>query len=162
VFAQNLLQSGPMVGYSSMREVGLWVQTKSSAKVKFAYWNVVQQKNKFFTKEVATKEEDAFTAKLIADKLEPGQKYNYELYINGKKAALPYELKFQTQKLWQWRTDPPEFNFVTGSCLYINEEQYDRPGKPYGSDYEILTSIYNKKPDFMIWLGDNFYYREAD
>lgn len=162
LFAQNLLQSGPMVGYSSMREVGLWVQTKSSAKVKFAYWNVDQPKNKFFTKEIATKEEDAFTAKLIADKLEPGQKYNYELYINGKKINRPHELKFQTQKLWQWRTDPPEFNFVTGSCLYINEEQYDRPSKPYGSDYEILTSIYNKKPDFMIWLGDNFYYREAD
>gem|GEM_PF-6823568 len=39
VFAQaNLLQSGPMVGYSEMKEVLLWVQTKSSAKVKFAYW----------------------------------------------------------------------------------------------------------------------------
>lgn len=162
ITAQNLLQSGPMVGYSTMREVCLWVQTKSSANVKFVYWNSNDIKKRFLTKEVLTKEEDAFTAKLIADKLEPGQKYEYELHINGNRIDRPYELKFQTQLLWQWREDPPEFSFVTGSCFYVNEEKYDRPGKPYGSDYKIMNSIYDKRPDFMIWLGDNWYYREPD
>ncbi len=162
LIAQELLQSGPMVGYSSMREVGLWVQTKSSAKVKFSYWNINEPKKKFFTDELITEKENGFTAKLIADQLEPGQKYNYELYINGKPVKRNYELKFQTQKLWQWREDPPEFNFATGSCFYVNETQYDRPGKPYGSDYHIMKSIYEKHPDFMIWLGDNFYLREVD
>jgi len=38
----------------------------------------------------------------------------------------------------------------------------DRPGKPYGSDYEILTTMADVKPDAMIWLGDNTYYREVD
>lgn len=160
--AQDLLQSGPMVGYSAMREVSLWVQTKAPAKVKFSYWNVNNTGKKFATKEISTKEDEAFTAKLIAGNLEPGQTYNYALYINGKKIARPYELKFQTQKLWQWRGDPPEFSFATGSCLYVNEEVYDRPGKPYGSDYGIMKSIYEKHPDFMVWLGDNWYYREAD
>lgn len=162
VHTQNLLQSGPMVGYSTMREVCLWVQTKSKAKVKFEYWNVNEPNKKFSTKEISTFEDEGFTAKLIAGNLEPGQIYNYEIFINGKKVKRPYELKFQTQKLWQWREDPPEFSFATGSCLYVNEEQYDRPGKPYGSEYEILSSIYNKKPDFMVWLGDNWYYREPD
>lgn len=159
---QSLLQSGPMVGYSTMKEVCLWAQTKSKAKVKFEYWNVNEPNKKFSTKEITTVEEEGFTAKLIAVNLEPGQNYNYELFINGKKVKRSYELKFQTQKLWQWREDPPEFSFATGSCLYINEEKYDRPGKPYGSEYEILSSIYNKKPDFMVWLGDNWYYREPD
>ncbi len=162
LFAQDLLRAGPMVGYSTMRETILWVQTKSSAKVKFVYWNVNEVKKKYATKEFVTKDEEGYTAKLICDQLEPGQKYNYELHINGKKVVRPYELKFQTQELWQWRKDPPEFNFVTGSCLYVNEPIYDRPGKPYGSDYEILNSIYDKHPDFMLWLGDNWYYREAD
>lgn len=162
LFAQDLLEAGPMVGYSAMRETELWVQTKSSAKVKFVYWNVNDLKKKYSTKEIITKDEDAFTAKLICDQLEPGQKYNYQIFINGKKILRPYELQFQTQELWQWRKDPPEFNFVTGSCLYVNEPIYDRPGKPYGSDFEILKSIYNKHPDFMLWLGDNLYLREAD
>ena len=35
---QSLLQSGPMLGYSEMREVMLWVQTKEAAEVQFVYW----------------------------------------------------------------------------------------------------------------------------
>ena len=58
--------------------------------------------------------------------------------------------------------DAPDFDFVAGSCFYINEEAYDRPGKPYGGDYQILDAIYRDKPDFMVWLGDNTYLREAD
>lgn len=151
-----------MVGYSAMREVALWVQTKSSAKVKFVYWNRNEMKTKFSSKEVLTKESDAFTTQVTINNLEPGQIYNYEVYINGRKIAHKYEFKFRTQELWQWRKDPPDFSFVTGSCLYVNEPQYDRPGKPYGSDYEILSSIYNKEPGFMLWLGDNLYLREVD
>ena len=160
--AQNLLQSGPMVGYSAMREVCLWVQTKSSAKVKFVYWNVDDPSKKFDSKAYTTNEKEAYTAKIIIGNLEPGQKFNYALYINNKKVNRPYELDFQTQKLWQWREDPPEINFITGSCLYINETKYDRPGKPYGSDYGILKSMYDKHADFVVWLGDNWYYREPD
>ena len=158
----DLLSAGPLVGYSAMREVAIWVQTTDEAEVHIEYWNVNNKNDRFTTKTETTYEDDAYTAKLIADEVEPGQKYNYELYINDIKVERPYPLQFQTQKLWQWREDPPEFSFITGSCLYINEPQYDRPGTPYGSDYEILKSIYQKHPDFIVWLGDNLYLREAD
>ena len=160
--AQEILQSGPMVGYSAMREAGLWVQTSKPAKVKIAFWNIKEPKTVVYTNEVNTKKEEGYTAKLTAENLEPGQVYNYSLLINGKKVAHPYDLKFQTQKLWQFRTDPPKFTFAAGSCFYVNEPEYDRAGKGYGSDYEIVKSIYEKHPDFMVWLGDNWYYREAD
>lgn len=158
----SLLQSGPMVGYSEMREVMLWVQTKNSAKVKFAYWEKGSPAQKSFTQEVTTRKEDAFTAHLVADAVEPGKKYTYELYINNQKVERPYPLEFQTQVLWAFRTDPPNIKFATGSCAYVNDTPYDRPGKPYGSNYEIFTKIYEQKPDFMLWLGDNVYLREAD
>lgn len=158
----NLLQSGPMVGYSEMREVLLWVQTKSSAKVKFAYWEKGSPTKKSFTKELSTLKEEAFTARLVADEVEPGKKYEYELYINNQKVSRPYPLEFQTQVLWAFRTDPPNIKFAAGSCTYVNDTPYDRPGKPYGSNYSIFTKIYEQKPDFMLWLGDNAYLREAD
>ncbi len=163
IFAQsNRLQSGPMVGYSEMREVALWVQTNQSAKVKIGYWDKENPKQKYFTDEKATTKEEAFTSTLIADEVEPGKHYNYELYIDGKLIEINYPLEFQTLKLWQWRGDPPDFSFVVGSCAYVNEEQYDRPGKPYGGSYEIYKSIFEKHPDFMVWLGDNYYLREPD
>jgi alkaline phosphatase D len=158
----NLLQSGPMVGYSDMREVLLWAQTKSSAKVKFGYWEKGSPSKKNFTEEITTKKNQAFVAKLVADVVEPGKKYEYELYINGQKVARNYPLEFQTQVLWAFRTEPPNFKFAAGSCLYVNDAPYDRPGKPYGSNYEILTKIYEQRPDFMLWLGDNAYMREPD
>lgn len=159
---RELLQSGPMVGYSEMREVMLWLQTKKEASVKIIYWDTMDPDKKYETNEVKTTSEDAFTAHLIAGNVEPGRRYNYEVLINNKKLKFNYPLEFQSLKLWQWRSDPPDFTFATGSCAFINEEPYDRPGKPYGGDYHIFESIYKKKPDFMLWLGDNTYLREVD
>ncbi|RLD46271.1 MAG: alkaline phosphatase family protein [Bacteroidetes bacterium] len=163
LFSQkNMLQSGPMVGYSDMFEVMLWAQTKKEAAVKIIYYNLNAPEKNHTTNTVVTKKENAYTAHLLADEVEPGLLYNYDLYINDKKISFDYKTQFQTQKLWKWRTDAPDFSFATGSGAYINEPAYDRPGKGYGGDYQIYESIADKKPDFMLWLGDNTYLRESD
>ncbi len=160
--AQSLLQSGPMVGYSTMREVCIWVQTSAPAAVKIEYWNKNKPDKKYLTMTINSIDDEACTAKLICDNLEEGQKYSYQVYINNIRIELPYKLEFQTQNLWQWRQDPPSFSFAAGSCTYINEDGFDRPGKPYGDEYQIFTSIHKLSPNFMLWLGDNTYLREAD
>lgn len=163
IYAQSsLLQSGPMLGYSDVREVLLWAQTKAPAKVQFKYWDKANPKQVFETDIAQTVKDKAFTAALIADKVLPGRKYQYALYINGRKVDRPYPLEFQTQVLWKYRTDPPDFTIAAGSCVYVNEAEFDRPGKPYGQAYEIFKAIHDKRPDAMIWLGDNIYLREGD
>ena len=135
VFSQkNLLQSGPMIGYSEMLEVMLWAQTTKEAKVKIIYYNINKPDIKHSTNTVSTNKNNGFTAHLIADKLEPGQIYNYDLYINNKKISFDYKTQFKTQKIWKWREDAPDFSFASGSGTYINEEKYDRPGKGYGGN----------------------------
>jgi alkaline phosphatase D len=158
----ELLQSGPMLGYSDMKETLLWVQTKSAAKVRFEYWEKGLPMKKNSTPDIFTTEPEAFIAKGIANRVEPGKEYEYALYLNDNKVIRPYPLTFRTQALWQYRTEPPDFTLAAGSCFYSNEEQYDRPGKGYGSDYEIFSSIFAKKPEVMLWLGDNTYLREPD
>jgi alkaline phosphatase D len=91
-----------------------------------------------------------------------GKKYDYEVLVNGKKMAFDYALEFQTQDLWQYRHDPPAFSFIFGTCNYVNEEGTDRPGRGYGGADEVYAAMHAKKPDFMLWGGDNFYYREPD
>jgi alkaline phosphatase D len=162
LFAQsNLLQSGPMVGYSSFKEVMLWVQTTEAAKVHFIYYDKEKPNIKLKTETVQTSSQTVFVAKALA-LVQPGKKYTYELYINGKLVSRPYPLEFQSQVLWQWRTDPPAFKFAFGSCNYVNETEVDRPGTPYGGEHQIFNSILQKKPDFMLWAGDNTYLREVD
>ncbi|GJM35263.1 MAG: alkaline phosphatase [Saprospiraceae bacterium] len=151
-----------MLGYSEMREVLLWVQTKEAAEVHFEYWEDSKPKVVHTTDKIQTNKQEAFTAKLIADQLEPGKTYEYRLHINGKLVELPYPMVFHTQPLWQWRTDPPPFRIALGSCAYTNEPKYDRPGTAYGGSNKIFQSIHAKKPNAMIWLGDNIYLREVD
>ncbi len=162
VFSQNLVKSGPMVGYSTMREALLWVQTTQSSEVYFEYFDKENSGKKYKTETFITQANNGFVARLIADQILPGKKYTYQLYVDGKRVKRKYPMEFQSQTLWQWRTDPPEVNFAIGSCAFINEKRFDRSGKPYGSGYEIFNSIHEKKPDFMLWLGDNTYLREAD
>jgi alkaline phosphatase D len=156
------IKNGPMVGYSDMKEVMLWVQTEKSAKVKFNYWEQDKPSAKMTTDEVLTIKKDGFIAKIICDQVTMGKKYTYEVLLNNKVITRDYPLAFQTQELWQYRKDPPTFKFALGSCNYINEEATDRPGRGYGGFNEVFKSIHEKKPDFMIWGGDNVYYREAD
>lgn len=156
------LQSGPMLGYADMFEVLIWVQTKSESAVRVEYWDAEKTDQKYFTETVQTSAGHGFTAKCIANKVQPGRNYQYTVHINGGAVQLPYPTTFKTQTLWQWRTDPPAFSVATGSCTYVNEPEYDRPGTPYGSDYAILESLAAKKPDVMVWLGDNYYFREPD
>lgn len=150
-----------MVGYSEMMEVALWVQTTEEAEVYFRYRAVGAEKT-YRTQTVNTSPVSAFTAKVIADSVDQGMEYTYTLFINGKEVTLDRELNFETQKLWQWREDPPAFTFAIGSCAYVNEEAYDRPGNGYGSNYQIFEALSEADPNFMIWMGDNVYLREAD
>jgi alkaline phosphatase D len=156
------LRSGPMTGYSEMREAMLWVQTSRAARVRFEYWDSLAPGTRLHTAEVATEARTAFTARLVADQVEPGRVYHYELLLDGSRVPLGRPLRFRTQALWQWREDPPAFRIALGSCFYVNEPAYDRPGTPYGSDFQVLDAIGRARPDAMLWLGDNTYLREAD
>jgi alkaline phosphatase D len=161
--AQNAtLQSGPMVGYADMREVHLWVQTTAPANVSIRYADTAHMERWYWTKTHVATSATAFCVHLVADSVEPGRVYRYEVYLDGRKVERPYPLLFRTPPLWQWRTDPPTFRIAAGSCAYINEPDYDRPGTPYGGEYRIFEAIAAKEPDIMIWLGDNVYFREPD
>lgn len=156
------LQSGPMLGYADLREVLVWVQANGPVPVVMRYWESGKPETARSTEPVLAQAHTAYTAKCIAGLLEPGRTYEYEILLNGRAIQRPYPLRFATQPIWRWRTDPPVFSVATGSCAYINETQYDRPGTPYGSDYQIFGHIADQKPNLMVWLGDNVYYREPD
>lgn len=159
IYAQ--LQNGPMLGYVNHREAAIWVQTQDEAKVEIIYQSV--NTNKTHIETAQTLDSQANTATIIADSLQPGTTYQYQIKVNDQFVGdKDNYYKFSTQKLWQWREEPPEWKMALGSCTYINEKQYDRPGEPYGGDYSIFNAVHEKEPDIMLWLGDNIYMREVD
>jgi alkaline phosphatase D len=175
-----LLSGGPMPAYSEMTETAIWVQTTRPAAVQIQFhpverlvyaekepqrWMPVTRAGVAASPEVRTRVEDDLIAVVKLTDLQPGTRYAYTLTIDGQEVRRDYPLRFQTQPHWRWAVrpaQPPEFTFAFGSCSYINQPETDRPGTPYGGGYEIYGSIAGLRPDFMLWLGDNVYYREMD
>lgn len=153
---------GPMAGANSMRSSKIWLQTDASASVEIAFWPIGKPEQKLLSPSILTQADDDFTALFDLVSLEPGMEYAYQVVLDGSVSNKLPTLKFHTQKLWQWRENPPNFTLMTGSCSYINEAVYDRPGNGYGNHYGIFNAMAKREPELMLWLGDNVYYREVD
>ena len=149
----NCILSGPMLGHIGFQTARVWVQTQGSCQI------VIQFKKEgdesWRSKRVKTVKEAFFTHTFLLDSLEPGTGYIYKLNQGS-------EMRFETLVDWTYKAPPPELTVAAGSCTYINEEDYDRSGKPYGQSSSIFRSIAQADPDVMLWLGDNTYLRPAD
>jgi len=157
----------PMVGHVGLRDARIWIQAEDVAKGQIECWVAdAPQSTEVHRSDVQMlKTGRANTATFNLGGLEPGTSYSFRILINGQEVTQGIDvsaLRFETQPLWQYRTDPPEFTIAVGSCSYINETAYDRPGTPYGGGYGIFNTIAESDPDLMIWLGDNVYFREVD
>ncbi len=156
----SLLRAGPMNAWAAMREACVWVQTQKPAKVQLAFQ---REDAKGSTARLSPVTETTHSgdciAKIVLEDLNSGSTYRYQVLVNGVPVG---QGKLHTQKQWRYRGDPPDVDFLFGSCLYINEKETDRPGKPYGGGYEIFDAMAQRKADFMLWLGDNCYLREPD
>jgi alkaline phosphatase D len=160
--SSSWLRSGPMLGYSEMTETVVWLQTRRPVTAQIRFWKRGMPESTRLSRIVKTDEKNDLIARIKLSQLEFGTRYDYEVYLDGWRVPFQHETSFQTQAMWRWRSEPPVFKFAVGSCAYINDTPYDRPGTPYGSGMEVFRAIAANKPDFMIWLGDNIYYREAD
>lgn len=153
------LKAGPMPGANSLRSAKIWLQADGPADLQLRYWPLGKNNQSRESGIYPLTHQSDFSEVITLEKLEPGHIYQYQVILDGK--AVKGDWQFHTQKLWQWREDPPEFTMMLGSCTFINEVEYDRP-RPYGGGYEIFDAMTSRKPDMMLWLGDNIYLREAD
>ncbi len=154
--------AGPMNGYSEYAEVLIWIQTSCTKQLSIKYKKTSESNwsQKDLELDGSCKPQNT---KIVLTNLAFGSTYEYQLFLNKKvQFKADYPFTFKTKTLWEWRTPAPDFKFMFGSCLYVNDSAYDRPGKPYGQGTAILTAMANTPVDLMIWLGDNTYLREAD
>ena len=159
---QPLLSAGPMPGHSAMRATTIWLQGSDASQIALEYWPEKQPEQTRSTVPQTLAAEQQYATHIDITDLQPGTRYRYRVLADGEPLAEPGTLGFQTQPLWQWRTEPPAFRMLAGSCAYINDAAFDRPGKPFGSHYDIFETMARQSPDMMLWLGDNVYFREAD
>lgn len=158
------LVAGPMPGYIELRTAKIWVEVKPGSTVELLYWK--KGENGSVKKMSVSTDAGLWFAPIVFDLvgLDINTTYEYAVAVNSHSVKKPIKAdgEFTTQDLWQWRKPAPDFSFLTGSCAYFNEPVYDRPGPGYGKDSSIFETMAKEKASFMLWLGDNWYLREAD
>ena len=155
--------SGPWAGNVELRNATIWVEVSPQVKSVAIKFNADNKSAD--VKTVTYKGElgkDFNPLKVELNGLDFNTTYTYGIIVDGKPVNKAYPLKFTTKDMWQWRQPAPDFTFLTGSCAYFNEPIYDRPGKPYGYDSTIFETMARLPAAFHLWLGDNWYTREAD
>lgn len=167
----NLVVAGPMPGYVEFRTAKIWVELGAAAKnAAIKYWrrDAPQQAQ---TKNISGNFNGHYkTLQVTLTGLAANTTYEYEILVNG--VATQKSGHFTTTNLWQYQKPVPDFSFLAGSCAYFNEPAYDRhyvdmirlnqPATPYGGDSSIFETMAKEKTAFMLWLGDNWYTRDAD
>jgi len=160
IFAQPRVVSGPMLGPVELRDAKIWVEVSPEVKLVSLQYNKKGDKTRKTVMYKGALGNDFNPLYFTVGGLDINTAYEYRLLIDGKITS--FGGQFTTKDLWQWRKPIPEFSFLTGSCSYFNQPEYDRPGTPYGKDVSIFKAMANEKAAFMLWLGDAWYTREVD
>ncbi len=157
------LKSGPWAGNVELRNATIWLEVSpevASVAGKFHKKNQPATGKTVHYKGILGK--DFNPIKIELNGLEMNTGYTYQVMLDGKPVTPGFITAFTTKDLWQWRKPAADFSFLAGSCAYFNEPVFDRPGKPYGGDSTIFETMAGIPAAFHIWMGDNWYTREAD
>ena len=68
----------------------------------------------------------------------------------------------RAQPWWDKPAAAEELAIAIGSCFFLADPDPRWPGHDYGSGFGIFDAIAAKKPDLMLWLGDNLYLQQQD
>jgi alkaline phosphatase D len=162
--------SGPWLGELTVSEATLGFETTDTDDHAVQYWPVADPARR--TTVPARRVSPAFHPTTVWQAVLPlrlpDREFEYRLVRTDRRTGKTHTLApvhsqtFTAPINWQYRRPAPDVRIALGSCFYVNDSLYDRPGKPYGGEYAILNRIADQRPDLMLWLGDNTYLREAD
>lgn len=171
--AQPFIKSGPIVGHTDMRGARIGVElgfigTPVRTDVIIKYSDVQSGKSFQTPPTYVGYPGNGGCLTFSLDSIEPGHTYTYEVRVGDVPLLVPVPTRFTSRSIFRYRgNDWPTVSIAFGSCHYVNEsgyERYDSTGKEkgYGTETAIFDAIVQRKPDAMLWLGDNVYLRDPD
>jgi alkaline phosphatase D len=165
-FAANL-RSGPMPGYPSALSAVIWLQADSEATARLEYWPDRDPGQRHLSRPVRLEAATDYAARIGLNDLTPGTHYTCRVVLDGIASPPGTEARFQTVTVGD--PTPPRVTLAMGSCAYLPDPlpfehwafQMLLNG-PWGDTYHIFDRLAAKRPDMMVWLGDNLYLRPQD
>lgn len=154
------LAGGPMAGPATAERVDVWLMTDAPAQVQLEYWPHGQPDAVQRSTPVAASPERGLTARVELDGLQAATRYAYRVLLDGTPVELGEAPAFTTAPADP--AAPRELLIATASCTYVPDPPYEVTKDSFGAGFEIFDTVAARRPDVMLWLGDNIYYRDSD
>jgi alkaline phosphatase D len=143
-----------MHGFADYTSVTLWIQTERAGPVEIDIAPEGGGDARRLSLVAAAAHDLVLTARVPG--LAPGTAYRYRVAAHGD----AHDGVVRTQRYWSSGSDAAENAIAIGSCHYLANP--DPVFRGSGGDYRIFDAIAAKRPDIMLWLGDNLYLQTPD
>ena len=145
-----------MHGYAELTSATLWIQTDRAVAVGVR-WRIDGEADEHAIELSATDANDhVLVARLTG--LRPAGSAAYRVTAGADRR----DGVVRAQPYWSKPKDAPELSIAIGSCFFLADADPTFPGQDYGGGFEIFHAIADRKPDMMLWLGDNLYLQQPD
>jgi alkaline phosphatase D len=143
------LLHGPMLGAVTPETIAIWVRLSGPDEVQIEFAPVAAPDSAAprRTPMQRARKEDDYTVVVTLRDLAPGTAYRYRAIVAGAPDMNQAPLGFFEARTAPAAGTPVRFSVAFGSCARVERH----PVQP------IWTAISARRPDLMLWLGDNIY-----
>jgi alkaline phosphatase D len=145
-----------MHGYADLTSATLWIQTDASGTVTVTWRPDGDTALRRVELQAVPANDHVVVARLTGMKPGTTAAYHVEAGGEGRDGIL------RAQPYWTRSAAAQELTIAIGSCFYLADPDPLWPGHDYGGGHAIFNAIAAKKPDVMLWLGDNLYLQQPD
>ncbi|HVF65225.1 MAG TPA: alkaline phosphatase D family protein [Casimicrobiaceae bacterium] len=146
-----------MHGYADVTSALVWIQADTPGPIRVSWRAAGAANEQSTTLDARAADEMIVVARLTG--LAPGSRASYRIEGDNDRR----EGFVQTQPAWSGVKNAPDITIAIGSCFFLADSEPVFAGRSdYGSGFEIFDAIAAKKPDLMVWLGDNLYFQRPD
>jgi alkaline phosphatase D len=143
-----------MHGFVDYASALVWIQAEHDGPVTVA-WKARDGAARQVTQDARAADDRVLQVRLTD--LAPGTEVAYEIAGDGDRRTGV----LRTQPYWRKPADARDITIAIGSCFFLSDP--DPPWRStYGSGFEIFDAIAARRPDLMVWMGDNLYFQAAD
>jgi len=145
-----------MHGYADYTSALLWIQADTPGPIEIAWRAAGDAALRRQTVDARAADDNVALVRLTG--LTPGGGVTYVITGDGDRR----EGALTAQPRWPRAADAQDLAIAIGSCFYLADADPRWGSSTFGGGYTIFDAIAARKPDVMIWMGDNLYFQAQD
>ena len=138
-----------MHGHAEPTAATLWIQTDATTTVTVRWRAAGEAVDRTLRLHAAKADDHVVVARLSG--LAAGGSARYQVRAGSER----FDGIARTQPAWTQPGAAAELTIAVGSCFFLADPDPAVSRQDYGQGFGIFAAIAAKKPDLMLWLGDN-------